>query len=808
MPQACPPLLRIAIALISAASLALELLLMRWFSMIQWHHFAFMVISLALLGFGVSGTVLSLFAEKLKQHYPIAMVASLLLFAASSAGALALAQRVPFNPDELFWDWRQSVYLLFAYLLLMFPFFFAASSVGLSLLKYRQGISGVYAADLAGAGFGSITIVLLLFYLFPEKAVLGVALTGVLAAAAGWWARKRESKGWLTAILLLGCLLYFFPESWIRPVYSPYKGLSQALRVPGNRVVYESSSPLGRISIVQSEITPIRHAPGLSLNTSGEIPEQLGVYIDADSLTVINRIGERSQQDWLDQTTSALPYHFKRLDRVLIPGAGTGGDVLQALYHRAGHVDAVELNPAIVGLVKDRYRGFSGGLYGRDNVAVHVADARGFAEGQAARYDLVQFALLDSMGSSAGLHALGENYLYTVEALKTFLNRLTPNGYLALSQWTKIPPRDTLKMFAMAVRALEDLGVQSPGSQLILVRSWQTSTLIVKNGVITDREISRTLEFCEKRSFDPVYFPGIRAEQSNRYNRVREDYFFLGAQALLSGRSSAFERDYKFNIEPATDDQPYFFDFFKWRSLPEIVSALGSGGISVLESGYLILVLTLIQAVVASLVLILLPLRLVRNPSGNLRAGATYWRVFFYFFPLGIAFMFLEIALIQKFILFLHHPLYSVTAILSTILVSAGIGSRWAQRFDSPERRFRAVCLATAAILCLGAAFILELNSLVVGLITVSQPAKFLIAAALVAPLGFFMGVPFPLGLSALAAKTPALIPWAWGINGCASVISAILATLVAIQFGFSLLMLFSLVLYGITAFSFPRRQY
>ncbi|MCI0666772.1 MAG: SAM-dependent methyltransferase, partial [Methylococcaceae bacterium] len=743
MPQASPFPLRVSIALVSAAALGYELLLMRWFSMIQWHHFAFMIISLALLGFGVSGTVLSLFSGWLERHFSVVMIANLLLFAGSSVGALALAQRVPFNAEELLWNWRQSLYLLRVYLLLMCPFFFAANSIGLSFLRYRKGISGIYAADLAGAGFGSFGMVILLFYIFPETAVLVVSLTGVLAAAASWWALNRESSAWLIASIGCGCLLYFFPQAWIHPVYSPYKGLSQALRIPGNRIVFESSSPLGRISILESQITPIRHAPGVSLNASGEIPEQIGVYIDADSLSVINRIDEPRKQDWLDQATSALPFHFRHFDRVLIPGAGTGGEVLRALYHQSGHIDAVELNPAIIGLLEDRFAGFSGDLYHRDNVTIHVADARGFAEGQAAEYDLIQLGLLDSMGSSAGLQALGENYLYTVEALKTFLGRLTPQGVLALSLWTKIPPRDTLKMFATAVQALKDRRVPFPGRQLILIRGWQTSTLIVKNGMITGPEITRTLEFCKDRSFDPVYFPGIHPEQTNRYNKVREDYFFLGSHALLSEHSSAFQRDYKFNIEAARDDKPYFFDFFKWRSLPEIISSLGSGGISLLESGYLILMLTLVQAILASMVLILLPLRVAKKRSGD----TPMHKVLAYFFPLGVAFMFLEIALIQKFILFLHHPLYAITATLSTILICAGMGSRWAQRFDSPESRFGAVRYSTAAILSLGLAFALGLNSLLVELVNLSQPVKFLIAALLLAPPGFFMGIPFPLGL-------------------------------------------------------------
>ena len=491
---------------------------------------------------------------------------------------------------------------------------------------------------------------------------------------------------------------------------------------------------------------------------------------------------------------------------MLIPGAGTGTDVLRALQHEAGHVDAVELNPSIIELLQGRYAAFSGNLYHRDTVAIHIAEARAFVENQPAFYDLIQLALLDSWGASAaGSYALGENYLYTVEGLKTFLDKLAPGGYLSVTLGTKVPPRDTLKLLATAIEALKKLGVQSPEEQLIVLRSWQKSTLLVKNGLITDREITRTLSFCEKRSFDPVYFPGIRPEQSNRRNRVREDYFFLGSQALLSDNAKAFQNDYKFNIRPATDDRPYFFDFFKWRSLQEIYAALGRGGISLLESGQLILAVTLMQAIVASTVLILLPLCFHRAEPEESSIKRSTLKVFAYFIPLGTGFMFLEIALIQKFILFLHHPLYAVTTILSAILVFAGIGSRWSQRFDSPKDRSTGVRYSVVALISFVVIFLFLLSPIFVGLMALSQVAKILAAVFLVAPMGFFMGIPFPLALSEVAARTPSLIPWAWGINGCASVISAVLATLIAIQFGFTVLIIFSLMLYAIAAVCFPR---
>ncbi|MGH8558609.1 MAG: SAM-dependent methyltransferase, partial [Methylococcales bacterium] len=468
-------------------------------------------------------------------------------------------------------------------------------------------------------------------------------------------------------------------------------------------------------------------------------------------------------------------------------------------------IDAVELNPALVELVGERYAAYSGNLYGQANVAIHIGNARAFIASRAAQYDLIQFGLPDSMTGSGGLHALGENYLYTVESIRTLLRRLAPNGYLAITLWTRIPPRDTLKMFATAIQALKDLGVSSPNRQLILIRSWQTSTLIVKNGMIDEHEINQSLAFCEELSFDPVFFPGIQATETNRRNRVLEDYFFLGSQALLGAHSDDFQRDYKFNIRPATDDRPYFFDFFKWRSVPEIIESLYSGGMSLLEGGYLILIASLFQAMLASLILIVAPLLWLRKRSAAIPFQSVRGPVFGYFFSLGMAFMFLEIALIQKFILFLYHPLYSATTILTAILLFAGIGSLWSQRFDTRKKRCKAVFYSCIAIIGLSVLFIYLLNPLFAGLIALPQFAKFAIAVLLVAPLGFCMGIPFPLGLSVLDGEAPWTLAWAWGINGSASVISAILASLLAIQFGFSVLMFFAGLLYAIVALRFSR---
>ena len=336
-----------------------------------------------------------------------------------------------------------------------------------------------------------------------------------------------------------------------------------------------------------------------------------------------------------------------------------------------------------------------------------------------------------------------------------------------------------------------------------MIRSWQTSTLLVKNGVISAEEINRLKQFCSERSFDLVYYPGISAQEVNRFNIQLQPYLYQAAMALLSNEREAFINDYKFNIEPATDDQPYFFHFFKWRTLPEILLLLDSGGIFLMESGYLILIAALLQAIVVSLLLIALPLWLWKSKLGINPGSGNHLRILVYFFCLGLAFLFIEIAFIQKFILILHHPLYAITVVLSTFLLAAGAGSHFSAKLSRRTEK-SVIMLPIAVISLLGVSYSLGFESIAGFLLKTGYLNRYLFSILLIAPLGFCMGMPFPMALAKISQSAPALIPWIWGINGCASVISAILATLIAMQFGFTVLIFLAIALYGVAARCFP----
>jgi SAM-dependent methyltransferase len=796
--------------LVSAAAIAYEILLIRLLSIIQWHHFAWMIISLALLGYGASGTLIALARRWLEPRFDLAFVSSALLFSITMVGCFLLGQNLPFNALEIVWNPRQLLYLGLLYLVFMVPFGFAAFCIGLAFTCRNQQVDRIYFADLVGAGCGALVLIAVLFVLQPQQALILLSATALMASAGFARSRKlqpRAARGLIRTgqLAWLLVLVMIFPADRIELRISEFKGLSQALQVTGARVLTESSSPLGQLTVVESPEVPFRHVPGLSLNSSHVPADQLAVFTDGDGISVITRL-EHSPEElgWLGDVPPALPYRLLERPKVLILGAGAGGGVLLALHHGADRVDAVELNPQMVELLRGPYADWSGQLYDHDRVKVHVSEARGFVTRSTEFYDLIQVGLLDSFAvSGSGVQSLNENYLYTVEAIRSYLERLKPGGILAITRWLKVPPRDSLKLAATLLDAMRLDGVDRPGRQLAVIRSWNTVTLLARNGEFTNREISIIRNFARLRSFDTAYYPSMPPGEANRFNRLDRPWLFEGIIALTGEDAGRFLDDYKFYIRAATDDRPYFFHFFKWRVLPEVLELRRRGGAGLVEWGYLVLAATLLQALFFGLLFILLPLLLARRdwpPAGGGRMGA-------YFFLLGLAFLFVEMAFIQKFILFLSHPIYSVAVVLAGFLIFAGLGSRCSVNFAiALEKRGRSpVRVAVSGIVVFALSYIFLLPWLFAQCMGQADTVRILVALATIAPLAFCMGLPFPLGLRFAAGHAPGFIPWAWGINGFASVVSATLATLLAIELGFTAVLLLALVFYVLASFLFVR---
>lgn len=802
-----------AVGLVAAAALAAEVLYMRLLAIVHWQQFAYMIISLALLGYGVSGTVLTLTRERWLRRPGLGFGASAAGLAVTIPGCFWLAQLMPFNGLAIVWDGTQLLWLAALYLLLAVPFFFAANCIALALMAVPGRIRGIYLSDLLGAGLGTVAVIVLLAVLPGERALLALAGVAAVGGVLGWLAWRSDTAGLSSRLAAWGSVLALaltlaWTLGWPALSISPYKDLAKAREVMGAEVIGERYSPVGRLTLLRSPQVPLRHAPGLSLHAEAEPPAQIGVFIDGGAMTPIVR-HERGQRPpaYLDAMPSALPYNLlEQPGEVAVLGAGGGASVLQALYHDARKIEAIELNPELIELLRGPYRQFSGALYDDPRVTVTVAEARAAMARSHRQYDLVQIAMLESFGAvAAGTQSLAEGYTYTVEALTDYLRRLRPDGVLAMTRWIKVPPRHSLKLVATAIRAQQRLGVAAPRRNMAMIRSWNTATLLVKRRPFTQTQLQRLRSFAEERGFDLVHYAGMRRTEANRFNVWSEPYLFDGVQALLGDDPEAFIERYKFDIRPATDDRPYFHNVFRWRLLPELARMGRQAGPLLMESGYLILAATLAQAVLAGFGLILLPLVLARRGRGPWAARRHWTATGVYFGAIGLGFLFVEIAFIQKLELFLGHPLYAVSIALGGFLIFAGLGSGLAERLLSRwvaagARRVSVVAVAVLTVLLL--AYLVGLPGLLSLLMGWPTPARMAVALAIVAPAAFLMGLMFPLGLRRLAATAPELVPWAWGVNGCASVISAVLATVLALHWGFTAVVLAALALYWLACWA------
>ncbi len=794
-----PPL--VSIFILSASALAYEVLLVRLFSIVQWHHFAFMVISIALLGYGASGSLITMFRQRLLDNYDKVFIANILLFGISSITCFIAVQQLPFNALEILWDRTQWQRLLLSYLLLTLPFFFVANAIALTMMRFHQRIPLVYGIDLIGAGIGAVSIMGLLQIFSPDSVLRILGISGI---AAGFFALRNFSnrQRQLAASALLVCMLAVFmtPQKWVDLRISEYKGLEQTLLIKDASLRFHHTSPISQTDVVQSPQIPFRHAPGMSLQSPTGPPEQLAVFRDGDEMTVIDHVTDMSSLEYHDYMSSALPYHVNSSPQnTLVLGSATGAQILQAHFHKIPRIDAVEPDKQLSLLITNQYADYIDWQNLKDKVTIHTISPRGFAASEK-NYDLVVMGPPGaSAGGAAGVHALAASYDYTVEALQSYLKLLSPDGLLSITQWTSTPARGNLKLFATAVMAMKKSGINNPENNIAWIRSWNTATLLIKNTSLTAEEINSVRDFSQARSFDLAWLPGISQHEVNRFQLLQEPVFYLAAKSILKGQDESFIQEYKYDIQVATDNTPYFNNYFRWSSMKEFLSLPGQAGISMIGVGYPTLLVTLAQASVAAFVLILLPLLFVKTDKKKFADRRRH--IVIYFMAIGLAFLFIEIAFIQKFTLILSQPLYAVAVALCAFLIFSGLGSLYVQsRMKAESMSIIPVILRRSVILIslITVFYIVMLPLISSTIMALPEVARILSAFVIAAPLAFAMGMPFPLGFAALQQTSPHFMPWAWGINGCASVLSAILAILLAIEIGFSGVMLCACLLYVI----------
>ena len=782
--------LPLAVALISAGSVSYEILLVRIFAIEQFHHFAYMAIGVAMLGFGASGTLLALMGGIDRERSVRWFVGAAVLTAISLIASPALVHAIPLDPTQLPWDSSQWPKLALVYLLLTIPFAAVALAVLLAITLEPERPGRIYGASFVGSGFGAALAVAVLWFVFPVR-VLAVpavlASWGAVVSCLGERSRASAALAWGAVVV---AALVFARPLWRLEVLS-YKGLPQVEAYPEAQRVAERTSPLGWVVAV--EAPAFHYAPGLSLVYRGELPKQTAFFVDGEIAgAATSWQDDSSALALLDRLPSAIPYSLGRHDSVLIIGAGGGMEVGNALLHGARHVVALELHPQLVELSKT----LAPLRFEQTNplsVEWVVGDARSYVARSRGEFDIVTIAPGGGFGTSAaGVHSLNEDFLHTVEAYVRYLELLSDEGVVAITRWLAVPPRENVRVILTAIEALRRIKPDAVGSGIVVARSWGTATVLVKPSGFTAHDIAVLSSWTATRRFDLDWYTGIRSPRMF-FNILEKPTLYLAASAAVHGPDSSarFSSTYEFDVAPVHDARPYPHHFLRASAIGTFLKSDRGSWLPFAEWGYVALVATLIQSFVLAGMLMVVP---VAIRSRAKREGRLL-RLIGYFTAIGVAYLAAEIAAIQQLSLLLGHPVYAVATVIAAFLICSGVGSVCSDRLDAVRAWMLNTTLALALVMY---------AALLLGLVHLIQPGHLIVRATValfaLVPLAFLMGFPFPLGLRSLTAANTVRVSWAWAANGFGSVVAAPLAALIAIEAGSPTLFLVAAVAYASAA--------
>lgn len=835
------------IGLISLASLLFELTLTRIFSVVMYYHFAFMVISLAMFGFGVSGLV----AYFKPNWFPIETLGKTLwrqslYFSISTLISLLIVLQAQI---DLSFRQENIIKLVMIYLVSAVPFFFVGICVSVAMTHLSAVIGKLYFYDLLGASIGCMLAIPVMNFCGGPGAVLVAAalaalggfffaqaareeaaakpstkdsqrnpfliglggigfltgagmlvngfskagqsylttaqfssvaviafLVGSILLVSGFQSREKARTS-LPVVLMVSLLVLAFVNTnleFLRVIFT--KGARE------QNIIFSEWNSFSRISV---EVDPESQARTMR--------------IDADAAThVVRTSGRIEDEQPFRHGVSGAAYHIREnVDQVLIIGPGGGWDIATAAAHHAHHITGCEINPIIVNSVmKGKFRDYTGGLYEFPNVKVNVGEGRSFIRNSNQKFNIIQATLVDTWAATAGgALSLTENNLYTVEAFEDYLNHLTDDGIITMSRWLLQTDQQNLRLTVLGLKALERFHVSQPERHFMLVSSGsgleatqqKICCFMLKKTPFTDQEVRQMESEAAKYNFSIVYTPLTKPD--NVFTR------------LLTARDrDEFIRNYPYEISPTYDNKPFFFFTLKPK---DFINAF-SGDYEMVKNNAGLLALVSLLAIVFVLACgcILIPLVLFRREALK-RDTWNRFRAILYFAGLGIGFMALEMALLQKFVFFLGHPVYALAVVLFSILLFSGIGSNYTEQIQV-ERATTALRWIVIGMCVLVAIYLAVLPALLYQFLGLAVPIKIGISVILLAPLSVLMGMPLPLGIKVIRPSAADLIPWAWGVNGAMSVLGSVLAVSLAINMGYNALLVFGVGVYIVASLSLP----
>ena len=689
---------------------------------------------------------------------------------------------IRFDSYLLFAEIAQLGRLLLTYLLFFIPFFLGALAIGLVFVKLVDEIGKMYFANLLGSGAGGMLALALSWFFFPNQLPAFIAF---LPVVAGLLLYPKE-----TAF----CILFYhwlhvgyYLEMYVSPdlVLSEFKDLSKTLLLPEARVKMEKTSPFGVLQMVSSPA--LRYAPGMSLTAHKTAQIKMAGFLNGEWYGAVTDWTKTDTSMILDYTTIALPYQMAKRNNVLVMQSVTGIDIAHAVSNGAKNIVAVERNPVILSILQNEIAAETDSLFHIPELKVHNMEPRTFLTMDTSHFDLIALPIVGTFGGSSGLNALHEQFMLTKESFREMWLKLNPGGVISITSWMDYPVRNPLKILATMVEVLQELGIENPKDHIAAVRSWGTITFVLTRSSLREQEIKNIRSFCEAMMFDPAILSQLDNEERTRYNQFQDNHFFDYLGKIFSPERETFYADYDFNIKPATDNKPYFSQYIKWGNLGRLAKSFGNRSLPFFEIGYLIVIITLIQISIVAFILILLPLFKI-GWKGKSKTG-----IVLYFSGIGVGYMFVEMVFIQRFILYFGNPVYSASAVITALLIFSGLGSNFSKYFSGNKKRLSGIFIFIVLML-FGYSFLL--THLLQETVHVNLILKLLIIVLVIAPLAFCMGIPFPAGISYVSNINSTMVSWAWGINGCVSVISTVLATIIAVELGFTMVMIVATLAY------------
>ena len=763
--------------LITLATLMDEILITRIFSVTMWYHFAFVAISLAMFGMTVGGL-------RVYQHPNIyggagakRQMASCALWFGVSAVASVLAQLfVPFASHPMF----AMFWIILSYVLFSIPFYFSGVCVCVALTKFPGFVSRLYATDLVGAASGCVLLIYVLKITDAPTAVVVVGLLGSLAAALfaadGGLAHLRRTATLLSAtfaiIVIVNTALAQKQGSLLRVTWAKYSAEARPL--------YEKWNSFSRIAV---DADPNVATSVITEGISPTYPKdrgirQLRLKIDADAETTMTAFsGDFDGLDYLRYDVKNIVHYVRPNSSVLIIGAGGGRDVLSALLFEQRAVRAVEINQNILHTVNEIFGNFTGHLDRNPKVTFVNDEARSYISRTDERFDIIEASFIDTWAATAGgALTLTENSLYTIDAWKLFLDRLTSNGVLSFSRWY-FPelPAEAYRLTSLAAAALRAEGTTDPRAHILLVRNLRqdtngrsigAATILVSKEPFSPAELDRVEAVSKQMQFDMILSP-----------RVALDPIFAELSTRLD--VSGVARPLHVNLSPPTDDSPFFFNLTPFRESFHLITFDDNGRVAPhLQSGRVVGFLLLLVTFLTFYCILLPLLRTTRKET--LRSAAPH---LLFFAVVGLGFMLIEISQMQRLIVFLGHPTYALSVVLFALLLSSGLGSYTTRRIVEPgnDAKVRLVILLMVLL-----AFGLMTPRAISAFSSSTTGFRIFVATGILFPLGLFMGMAFPLGLKLAASRLDGLTPLFWGMNGATSVCGSVLAVSIAMNAGIS----------------------